>query len=219
MKQKTSFMIILCLVLISFALGIITYPYMPSVVASHWDAAGNVNGYMGKFWGVFLLPVIVLGMAILFLIIPLIDPMKENFKKFRKYFDGFIILILAFMIYVQIITILWNLGYALNFNITLPIGFAILFYYAGILIENSKRNWFVGIRTPWTLSSDNVWNKTHKLGGKLFKIAAVISLLSIFFPRYSLWIVLIPIISFSIASVVYSYVVFIKEKKKEKKKK
>jgi len=57
----------------------------------------------------------------------------------------------------------------------------ILFYYCGILIENAKRNWFIGIRTPWTLSNEKVWERTHKIGGKLFKIAGLIAFLWYFF--------------------------------------
>jgi len=88
---------------------------------------------------------------------------------------------------------------------------AILFYYAGILIQNAKRNWFIGIRTPWTLSSEGVWEKTHKLGSKLFKIAAVLILLTLFAPDYFLYSVFL-LIAFSLYLVLYSYLEFRKEK-------
>ena len=81
----------------------------------------------------------------------------------------------------------------------------ILFYYCGVLIENAKRNWFIGIRTPWTLSSDSVWEKTHKIGGKLFKIAGIIALFGIFFPNYTFLFVLIPVVSVAIYTAAYSY--------------
>ncbi len=90
----------------------------------------------------------------------------------------------------------------------------ILFYYAGILVENAKRNWFIGIRTPWTLSSEKVWDKTHKIGGKLFKIAGIIALLGILFQKYALFFVLVPIISVAIYTIVYSYFEYQKETKK-----
>ena len=61
--------------------------------------------------------------------------------------------------------------------------FAVLLFYIGILIKHAKRNWFIGIRTPWTLSSDKVWDKTHALGGKLFQVSAVITLGGIFFDK------------------------------------
>jgi uncharacterized membrane protein len=88
---------------------------------------------------------------------------------------------------------------------------AILFYYTGILIENAKRNWFIGIRTPWTMSSDKVWDKTHKIGGKLFKIAGVFTLLAIFFESFAVFFIVVPVISISIYTIVYSYFEYKKE--------
>jgi uncharacterized membrane protein len=93
----------------------------------------------------------------------------------------------------------------------MPIGLGLLFFYIGILCENAKRNWFIGIRTPWTLSSDKVWDKTNKLGGKLFKIAGVVALFGIFFRSYTMYFVLVPAISFAVYTIVYSYLEYRKE--------
>ena len=90
---------------------------------------------------------------------------------------------------------------------------SILVYYSGILIENSKMNWFVGIRTPWTLSNEKVWNRTHKIGGKLFKAAGIIILLGILVRDYAIFIIIIPIITITIYTIVYSYVEYQKETK------
>ena len=89
----------------------------------------------------------------------------------------------------------------------------ILFAYLGVLMENAKQNYFIGIKTPWTLASENVWNKTHKLGGKLFKISGIIAIFGFIFPVIAIYLVIIPIIFSTIYSVVYSYVEFKKEKK------
>jgi uncharacterized membrane protein len=80
-----------------------------------------------------------------------------------------------------------------------------LFYYLGILTENAKRNWFIGIRTPWTLSNDKVWNKTHKLGGKLFKIVGIVAFLGILFQKYVLLFIISAVIAVAIYIIVYSY--------------
>lgn len=183
---------------------------MPDTVASHWNERGEVNGYMSKFWGLFLMPIISVIMFLFFLLIPKIDPLKENIDKFRKYFDNFILLIILFLFYIYLLTIFWNLDKRFDMGsfIVPPIG--ILFYYAGILVENAKRNWFIGIRTPWTLSSDNVWDKTHKLGGKLFKIGGIITVFGVFFPKYSFYFIF-PIFFVSIYLFIYSYL----EHKKE----
>jgi len=89
----------------------------------------------------------------------------------------------------------------------------ILFFYAGVLIENSKMNWFIGIRTPWTLSSESVWDKTHKLGAKLFKASGIIAFAGLIFPALAFYFVLIPVIISALWTIIYSYLEYQKEKK------
>lgn len=203
MKKTTIFA--LFIVILSFVIAIYFYPSFPEQVASHWNSQGNVNGYMGKFFGLFLMPIILVAILLLFLVIPKLDPLKNNVKKFEKYFDGFIVLILLFLFYIYILTILWNLNVKFNMTQMMLPALGILFFYCGILIENAKRNWFIGIRTPWTLSSDKVWDATHKLGGKLFKIAGVLAFIGLFFQKYALLLFIVPILAFSLYLVVYSY--------------
>lgn len=90
--------------------------------------------------------------------------------------------------------------------------FAVLFYYAGILMSHAKQNWFVGIRTPWTMSNELVWNKTHKIGGKLFKLTGLISLLSLILPDLSIFFILVPILFTTVFVFVYSYIEYQKLK-------
>lgn len=203
--MKRSYIIIILIILASFAIGIYLYPDVPEKMASHWNAQGQVDGYISKFWGLFLMPIISLALFLLFTLIPKIDPLKENIAKFRKYFDGFIVLIMAFLFYLYLLTIAWNLNFKFNFVQLLAPAFAVLFYYVGVLTENAKRNWFIGVRTPWTLSNEEVWNKTHKLGGKLFKSAGIITLLGILLPSYAIFFAIVPAISVSLYLLVYSY--------------
>ncbi|MCO5383780.1 MAG: SdpI family protein [Methanosarcina barkeri] len=149
-------------------------------MATHWDSQGEVNGYMSKFWGLFFMPLVITGLAIMFLVIPRIDPKKENIAKFRKYYDRFIFLLILFLIAVHFQTLLWNIGIQISPNAVFPVGIGLLFYYIGVLMENAERNWFIGIRTPWTLSSDRVWRKTNRLGGKLFRIAGISAIFGVF---------------------------------------
>jgi len=211
--MRKSRVIVLLIILISFAVGIYLYPLLPEVMASHWSIQGQVNGYMSKFWGVFLMPFILLGMFLLFVVIPKIDPLKDNIEKFRNYYETFIAAITFFLFYIYILTLLWNLGVKFDMNRFLIPGLGIFFYYVGILVENAKRNWFIGIRTPWTLSSDVVWEKTHKIGGKLFKAAGIIALLGIFISEYTFFLIMIPVLSFSFYVIVYSYFEYQKEKR------
>jgi len=211
--MKKIIIITVIIILISFLIGIILSPQMPDQMASHWNSEGEVDGYLSKFWGLFLLPLITLGIFLLLILIPRIDPLKENIEKFRKYYHGFIFIIVLFFFYIYLFTILWNLGIRLNIGQTLAPAFAVLFFYIGILLEKAKKNWFIGIRTPWTLSSTNVWEKTHKIGGKLFKGVGIIILLGMFFKDFIIYFILVPIVLATIYTVVYSYLEYRKEKK------
>lgn len=214
MSMRKSEITILGIILLSFIISIYFYPQMPEKIASHWNGQGQVDGYMSKFWGLFLMPFIFVGLALLLVAIPRIDPLRANIEKFRKYYDGFIILFFVFMLSIHFqLVILWNTGIEISPNVTFPIGFGFLFFYIGILCENAKRNWFIGIRTPWTLSNDVVWDKTHKIGGKLFKIAGVVALFGIFFQKYTLFFILVPVILVAAYTIIYSYVEYQKEMK------
>ena len=211
--MRKSEIIIFVIILISFALGICLFSQLPEKMASHWNIRGEVDGYLPKFWGLFLMPFISIVLFSLFILIPKIDPLKANIEKFRKYFDIFIILIILFLFYIYLLTIFWNFGLRFNMGQLMVPALAILFYYCGILVEKAKRNWFIGIRTPWTLSNDKVWERTHKIGGKLFKIAGVIAILGIFFPNFAFFFVLVPVILFAIYTIIYSYFEYQKEVK------
>ncbi|MFZ2456747.1 MAG: SdpI family protein [Candidatus Altiarchaeia archaeon] len=213
--MRKTVLVALGLVLVSIASGILLYPKMPERIASHWNVQGEADGYGSKASGVFLLPALSAILLFFFLIIPKIDPLGKNIESFRRYYDGFVLSFTGFMSYLYLLTILWNRGFRFDMSQALSPAFAMLFYYLGILTENAKRNWFVGIRTPWTMSSDAVWDKTHIIGGKLFKAAGVIALLGVLVPGYSLFLALAPALAAAAYSVIYSYREYSRQNKKK----
>lgn len=209
--MKKYYIISLVIIIVSILIGAYFYPSLPEQMASHWNIGGKVDGYMPRFWGVFLMPIISIVLYLLFLIIPKIDPLKKNILSFQDYFGMFIVLLFLFLLYLYALTLAWNMGYRFELIMYLAPAFAVLFYYAGILTQNAKKNWFIGIRTPWTLSSDTVWHKTNTLGGKLFKATGIICLFALVFPSLAIWFILIPIIVVAVFTIVYSYILFKKE--------
>jgi uncharacterized membrane protein len=210
MTTKTTIIITLVLIGLAVLAGAILWNQLPDQMASHWDINDQVNGYMPKFWGVFLMPLITLGMLVLFLVLPNIDPLKANIAQFRESFNLFIVLIVAFMLYVHGLTLAWSLGYQ-DFKMSaamLPF-LGVLFIAIGWMLRKAKRNFFIGIRTPWTLSSDTVWDKTHQLGSVLFMISGVLAIIGGFFGgMIAFWLMFIPLIGSSLFLVVYSYVLY-----------
>jgi uncharacterized membrane protein len=211
MKLRIAEWIALAIVVLSFVLGIMFHGRMPAQMASHWNVGNEVDGYMSRFWGLFFAPILLAGLFLLFLAIPRTDPLKHNIETFRSVFDGFILLLFLFLVYLYLLTIAWNLGRRFVMIRFLAPGFAVLFFFAGVLLERAKRNMFIGIRTPWTLASDRVWEKTHRLGGTLFKIAGVLSLGGIVFPSYAIYFVLMPVLLAAVIATAYSYREHLKE--------
>jgi uncharacterized membrane protein len=202
--------VILVLVLTA-VMTLIVYPVMPDVVASHWNTTGDVNGTLPKFWGLVIIPLLMCVFCALLVVLPRIDPLRDNYRKFQDYYDGLVLVFAAFLFFIQLEIILWGLGIRVSPNLTMPVMMGILFIYIGFLLEHAEPNWFVGIRTPWTLSSDSVWRKTHAVGATLFKLAGVVSMIGVLAGMYAWLFILIPAIAVACYTVVYSYYEFRKE--------
>ncbi len=213
MKIKFANLVSLLIIIVSFGIALYFYPRMGETMVSHWGITGEPDGYMSKEWALFFFPILMMVFTAMFYLIPKIDPLKANVESFRKYFDGFIIVFEIFFLYVYILTIAFNLGYEFSMLTLLMPAFAGLFYYMGIMIGQAKRNYFIGIRTPWTLANDKVWDKTHRLGGILYKLSALIFLLTIFLPATGFFLFLTYIIGSSLWLMIYSYLEFRKESK------
>jgi uncharacterized membrane protein len=191
-------------VLVSLA----AYPVLPATVVSHWNAAGVPDASMGKLAGIGLIPVIMVALVALLAFLPRIDPLRKNYAAFRNWYDGFILVFVLFLLAVQCQIILWSLGHHLSMNLVMPVLAGMLFLYTGFFLERVEPNWFAGIRTPWTLSSATVWKKTHLLGGKLFKIAGIVSVIGAAFPDFAIWFILVPALVPALVTVVYSWYAF-----------
>jgi uncharacterized membrane protein len=195
--------------------GVFLWSKFPEQMASHWDANDQVNGYMSRFWGVFLMPIVALGMLLLFLVIPNIDPLKANIAQFRETFNLFIAFIVGFMLYVHVLTLIWNLGYTqVGIGKSMLPAMGLLFILIGSMLRKAKRNFFIGIRTPWTLSSDTVWDKTHQLGAVLFMVSGVLAVIGGFFGgMVAFWMLFVPLMGSTLFLLVYSYVLYQRETK------
>lgn len=213
MSTRTTTIVVLLMIVAATLAGLLLWNRLPDPMASHWNVNDQVNGYMSRFWGVFLLPLITLGMFALFLVVPSIDPLKANIAQFRDAFNLFIVLMVAFMAYVYGLTLAWNLGYT-GFRMSgamLP-ALGLLFIFIGFILRQAKRNFFIGIRTPWTLSSDRVWEETHRLGAVLFMISGALAFIGgLFGGTTAFWLMFIPIMGSTLFLLVYSYVLYRRE--------
>lgn len=215
MSTRITTIVALLLITAAAVAGLLLWNQLPEQMASHWNASDQVDGYTSKVLGVFLLPLVTLGLFLLFLVIPTIDPLKANIAQFRDVFNLFIVLMVAFMLYIHALTLRWNLGYT-DFGMSramLP-AMGLLFFFIGYMLRKAKRNYFIGIRTPWTLSSDTVWDETHRVGSVLFMVSGVFAFIgSLFGGMTAFWFLFIPIIGSTLITLVYSYVLYHRESK------
>lgn len=213
MSRKTTLFIVLGFTALALVLSALAYPQLPESVPSHWNEKGEVDGYSSRIFGTIFMPLLIVGFGLMLLFIPNLDPLKANVDKFRSSYHWIIVGFCVYFTYLHGVTLAAGLGWKIDMNTMIMPAFGLLFIGLGFMVERAKQNWFIGIRTPWTLSSASVWDKTHRTGGLLFKIAGATALLGLIFPKIGFWLMFIPIIVISLGTVVLSYIYYIQEKK------
>jgi uncharacterized membrane protein len=196
----------LLIVVAAFTTSAIVYPRLPDTIPTHWNMDGQPNDWSSRAFGAWLTPVLLLGMWGLLRVLPAIDPRGANYAKFVGAFEAIIDSVMLFLLGMHIVLLRAGLGHPAQMERIVPFGIGVLLIVIGNLLPRCRPNWFVGIRTPWTLSSDRVWEKTHRLGGRLFAAAGLfIALTAIFWVKWA-EVVLITLVPLATAAVlIYSY--------------
>lgn len=208
MKVNKDFLLFLVIVGL-FISSIVLYPYLPETLPIHWNAQGEVDGYTSKFSGAFLLPFITLGLYVFLLFLPKIDPRHENYAKFSGAYDIFKWITILFMAVIHGVVLATGLGYTPNVLFIIKIATGIMFMLIGNYMGKMRHNYFVGIRTPWTLANEKVWNKTHRFAGPLWVLSGLCFIIAAFFNHpWAFWIPFSILMGTSLLSVGYSYWVF-----------
>ncbi len=188
------------------------YPTMPERMPTHWNADGEIDGYGNRFVGVFLFPIIIVFVYLVFLMVPYMAVYKKNIESFMKYLEGMKLVMMLFFVSMYVFTLLSNFGIKVNMTYFVIPAIAIMFYYIGYVMQFMKKNYFIGIRTPWTLASDKVWDKTHKLGSITFRVNAVIFLVVLINSHLFVWVIMTTILLNVVLLFGYSYFIWKKEK-------
>ncbi|MCF6093981.1 SdpI family protein [Microaerobacter geothermalis] len=211
---KGSNFVLFVLIIVSFLPGFLLYKQLPDQIPSHWNLSGEVDDYLSKDTLLFLIPGINLGMFFLFLLLPKIDPSKNNYSLFIGSYTIVRWSIHVLLIFLQLFTVLNGVRVgrgeaSLDASLFVPIAVSFLFIIIGNYMGRFRHNYFIGIRTPWTLANESVWQKTHRLGGKLFVLTGIIGLSGIFFdPAVKAILLFTPLMISVIMITVYSYLLY-----------
>jgi len=208
MKTVHRFGVAVSLVVSSGVVSLFAAPALPADLVTHWNAAGEPDATMSKQLALWLFPALTAGLFVAFAAIPRIGPLRENIAEFRAYYDWFVVVFTGYLVLVHAGIVAFNLGYEFDFTALILVGAAGLFYYVGIFLPHAEPNWFAGIRTPWTLSSDEVWDRTHALGSWLFKLTAALTLVGLFFGDRAIYFLLVPLLLTAGVTTIYSYYLY-----------
>ncbi len=179
-SKKEIFPILLILAI--FAVGLYFWPFLPERVPTHWGINGEVNGWSSSTFAILFFPALMAGIYLLLSFLPLMDPLKKNIEVSASFYFWFKVVFILFFGAVYFSTIYAGLGHQINISRFIVPGVAVLFFFTGLMLPKIKKNYTIGIRLPWTLHSEVVWDKTHKLGGKLFIALAVLMAVVAFLP-------------------------------------
>lgn len=201
------------LVVAAWVFSLAVYARLPEQVPTHWGLDGEVDGWSPRLPGAFLLPAIGALTVLVLRAVPRIDPRGENVARFRDEFHLVVNMVAAFLLLIHLASLGVALGWPVDHTRVVAVGLGLLLVGIGNYLPRVRANWFIGIRTPWTLSSDAVWRATHRLGGWLFVAAGLVIAASALLPPSSRGRVIMgSVLVAALIPVAYSYAAWRRER-------
>lgn len=204
-------LVVAAIIAIQIIVGIYGFLVLPDTVPIHWGLNGQPNGYGPKWVDTFLFPLISIGIYVLVRVLIAAGPRlggrqntTANLQIARVVLAG----IILFMLVIQLAVIAQSLDVGLDMTTIVMLALSVLFIFIGNYMGKIRRNFWMGIRTPWTLTNAVVWERTHRLGGWLFVAVGLIGIPCSFIPAIRIWGVVVPLIAVSIFLYIYSYVCY-----------
>ena len=195
------------LALLATALTLAFYDRLPDPVPTHFDLRGNANGFTPKPFGAFVFPILVAALGLVLSVLPRISPRGYTLEGFGRVFEIVSITILGIIFVIGVVALLQALGWRPPIDrVVLPL-IGVMLIVLGNFMGKFRRNFFIGIRTPWTLADEEVWYRTHRLAGPLFVVAGIVLMAGPFFGGGPLLIVPVIVLA-ALIPVVYSYFIY-----------
>lgn len=192
-----------------FVLAAVAWTGVPDGIPVHWNWSGQPDRFGGRLEGLLGLPLAAIVVYVLLILLPRIDPRRKHYDDFQHPFAIMRTVVVGVFLGLQILTLLWVRDPAGPSAGLFAAEAGIALVIIGNYLPKIKSNWFVGVRTPWTLSSEVSWHLTHRLAGRLFVTAGALDVvIALVQPAIAPLVMIATLIIAAVISVVYSYVVW-----------
>jgi uncharacterized membrane protein len=200
---------VLCFIFIGITVAVAAflYPSLPEQIPTHWNLAGEVDDYTPKPWGVMIMPLVAVMVFIIMKLIPIVSPKGFRTDQFKGVINIFTVVLVGFMSGIGLLVLLAATGRDVHINEMTYAGVGLLFIVLGNYMSKVRKNFFIGIRTPWTLASDEVWSRTHRLGGWMFVLIGFFLFINAFVRFPEGWLIG-SIVVVALVPVVYSFILY-----------
>ncbi|MBN7772608.1 SdpI family protein [Clostridium aminobutyricum] len=183
----------------------IALPVLPEQIPMHFNVAGEIDDYGSKYT-IFLAPAVIFIFQIIAEVCRRIDPKRDNYESFKNYYYQIIFIVGLIMFVIEVITIAAAFGKDVHMATIMPVMMGALFVFLGNMMPKFKHNYMVGIKTSWTLASEQVWYETHRFAGKIWVIGGLVMVLTAFLPDFWKFIAFLTVtLLMVIIPVVFSY--------------
>ncbi|WP_227134416.1 SdpI family protein [Halorubellus salinus] len=184
-------------------------PDLPARTAIHFGSGGTPDNYASPLLAAAFIPALMLALLALFEGLVRVDPLRENLRESEGAYDGLVVATLAFLVVVHALVLAYNLGYDVPTADATYVAVGVLYVALGVAMRRVDRNWIVGFRTPWTLSDDAVWERTHAVGSVALVLAGVVTVAgTVLAPAYGVWFVVGTILAVAVFTYAHSYVLY-----------
>src|SRR5579875_2396400 len=207
-SDRMSNRVIIAIIVVQIIIALVSYPFLPALVPMHWNISGQIDSYAPRWVSMLLFPGMSIGIYLLMRVLLWLGPniSSSGQRANLRVVNLIIIAVLLFMLLVQIVTTAIALGFPIDMAFVMNLALSLLLIFLGNYMGKQRRNFRVGIRTPWTILNETVWERTHRLGGWLFVLAGLIGLVTTFIPPLRFWGVMSALFAVIVILVVYSYI-------------
>ena len=191
----------------------VVYSSLPERIPTHWNFRGEVDGWSSRLWGSLLAPLVSAGIWVLLPVLRRIDPRRRNYERFDATFRLLVNLLIVFFAGIHVIVLGAGLGWAIDMTRAILVIVGLMFVALGNYLPRLRSNWWMGIRTPWTLESESVWRSTHRLAGYTFVIGGLATAALALLPSpVVVGVAMAVMVTAVVVPAIYSYVAYRRER-------